>query len=249
MLGRLLKMASFSDDVGNRGMIIEDERSGLIEGERTEGLVAMKRDNKNTVDAELLLHPSPKELGAEAFAMWPSIIELAVPADWKAGDKVPAAGPHGRIHFDLPEGCQAGAALRFHLKPAADLRVQVPPGVPAGAPMTFERPDGTRICINVPLGKKPGDHFEVTPPALMVLVPEEVNAGDVVVFCMPSSSQWFKARVPENLQLGRYFAARLPPPAALQEKDGSPKASVKVGPKVSNAGGEEHVEDPEAPVE
>lgn len=256
MLNRLLKMASFRDDeAGYRGVLIEDERS--------ENLISFRRDNKNTVDAEVLLHPNPREVGVEAFAMWPSDIELAVPKDWKAGDKVAAAGPHGRIHFDLPEECTPGVSLRFRLKPAPDLRVEVPPGVPAGAPMTFERPDGTRIQIAVPVGKKAGEMFEVTPPALMVLVPEEVKAGDIVVFGMPAPplGTWFKAKVPETLQLGRYFAARLPPPEQLggQVKGGSrATAAVKEGNKGECELGElaqplnegnDSAEDGEAPVE
>merc|ERR1712045_1013493 len=111
------------------------------------------------------------------------------------------------------------------------MRIEVPPGLKAGAPMTFEKPDGTRIGITMPQGKKPGDFFEVSPPALMVLVPEEVKAGETVVFCMPAPplGQWFKAQVPESLQLGKYFAARLPPPDAAQVKGGSPKASAVAG--------------------
>jgi len=66
---------------------------------------------------------------------------------------------------------------------------------------------------------------------VLVLVPEEVTAGQTVVFCMPAPplGQWFKAQVPESLQLGKYFAARLPPPDAAQVKGGSPKASAVAG--------------------
>jgi len=223
-LNRLLKMASFRDDeAGCRGAIFDDER--------IENVVSANRDNTNTVDAEILMHPNPREVGVEAFAMWPSDIEVAVPQEWKAGDKVPAAGPHGRIHFELPEQCVPGTTLRFRLKPAPDLRIEVPAGVSAGSTMAFERGDGSRISITVPPGKKPGDFFEVSPPALMVLVPEEVKAGETVVFCMPAPplGQWFKAQVPESLQLGKYFAARLPPPDAAQVKGGSPKASAVAG--------------------
>merc|ERR1719277_2878184 len=125
-----------------------------------------------------------------------------------------------------------GTIAHFRLKPAPDLRIEVPSGVSAGSSMTFERSDGSRISITVPPGKKPGDFFEVLPPALMVLVPEEVKAGETVVFCMPAPQplgQWFKAQVPESLQLGKYFAARLPPPDAAQVKEGSPKASAIAG--------------------
>lgn len=224
MLSRLLKMTSLRDDEAEvRGCLIEDQ-------ERSENLVTVNKDNRNTVDAEIVMHPRPEEVGAGAFAMWPSDIELAVPEDWKVGDKVPAAGPHGRVHFDLPEGVRPGTTMRFRLKPAPDLRIEVPPGLSAGSPMTFEKSDGTRISIKVPPGKRPGDFFEVSPPALMVLVPEEVKAGETVVFCMPAPpvGQWFKAKVPEELQLGRYFAARLPPPDAA--RGGGAKADAIVAP-------------------
>merc|ERR1719189_687648 len=207
-----------------------------------------------------LMHPNPKEVGPEAFAMWPNEIELTIPMEWKVGDKVAAAGPHGRVLFDLPEGVTPGTTMRFRLKPAPDLRIEVPPGLSAGSPMTFEKSDGTRISINVPPGKRPGDFFEVSPPALMVLVPEEVMAGETVVFCMPAPpvGQWFKAQVPEDLQLGKYFAARLPPPDALQVKGGSAKAiavaAAAGGSEVASdqhAGGLESAEDQDqdAPVE
>jgi len=259
MLNKLLKMANFRDDeAGYRGVLI-DESGG-------DNLIATNRDNKNTVDAEILMHPNPRDVGMEAFAMWPSDIELSVPKDWKAGDKVPAAGPHGRIHFELPQNCTPGTNMRFRLKPAPDMRVEVPQGIPPGRPMVFERQDGTRIQICVPPGKRPGETFEVTPPALMVLVPEEAKEGDLLVFCLPGPplGQWFKARVPESLQLGRYFAARLPPPDVAQVKGGSPKANAVANgvakggsPKANNeadqplaeGSGAESAEDGEAPVE
>merc|ERR1719433_477134 len=119
----------------------------------------------------------------------------------------------------LPESCEPGTTLRYRLKPEPELKVKVPPGVAPGATLTFQRPDGSRIGIQVPPGKQPGEQFEVTPPALMVLVPEEAQAGDWVRFGMPGSAQagdgkakerqWFRSKVPQELQLGRYFAARL----------------------------------------
>merc|ERR1712129_629180 len=127
------------------------------------------------------------------------------------------------INFELPEECEPGTTLRYRLKPTAELRVEVPQGAFPGATLTFERPDGTRIGITVPQGKKPGEFFEVTPPALMVLVPEGVQAGDSVVFFLgppprlgkAGVGQWFSADVPKELQLGKYFAARLPPPTPM----------------------------------
>merc|ERR1719468_374634 len=60
----------------------------------------------------------------------------------------------------------------------------------------------------------------------MVLVPEGVEAGSYVTFRAPGTSHasrtvWFRAQVPSQLQLGRYFAARMPPPRKTQAP-GSP---------------------------
>jgi len=131
-LNRLLKKASFRDGTED----VEDHERGVLieDNERSATLVAANRGNRNTVDAVFLMHPNPKEVGAEAFAMMPNDIELTIPMEWKVGDKVPAAGPHGRVLFDLPEGVTPGTTMRFRLKPAPDLRVEVPPGLSAGSP-------------------------------------------------------------------------------------------------------------------
>merc|ERR1712087_62832 len=90
---------------------------------------------------------------------------------------------------------------------------------------------GTRISMIVPRGKASGDTFEVIPPAAMVLVPEDAQVGDLVCFPLPGppSKQWFSAPVPEELILGKYFAARLPPPDSFTglagEKLSSPTAA------------------------
>merc|ERR1712194_5657 len=120
---------------------------------------------------------------------------------------------------------------QFRLRPAADMRVEVPKDLKEGMSMTFEREDGTRISISVPQGKVSGDTFEVIPPAAMVLVPEDAQAGDVVCFPLPGppSKQWFSAPVPGELILGKYFAARLPAPDSMAghvgEKLPSPTAA------------------------
>merc|ERR1712194_703711 len=116
-------------------------------------------------------------------------------------------------------------------RPAADLRVEVPKDIREGMYMTFGREDGARITMTVPKGKVSGDTFEVIPPAAMVCVPENAKAGDVVCFPLPGppSKQWFSAPVPEELLLGRYFAARLPAPDSaagrVGEKLPSPTAA------------------------
>merc|ERR1712194_638138 len=141
--------------------------------------------------------------------------------------KVPAQGPHGRVLFDLPEGCKPGTKQQFRLRPGADLRVEVPKDLKEGMSMTFEREDGTRISMTVPNGKVSGDTFEVIPPAAMVLVPEEAQA----------SSMWpadIEVQVPDGWTEGEKVPAQVPasigkeasfasPCRARQASSGSPR--------------------------
>jgi len=188
--------------------------------------------NRATAEAEFIRGQVPASIGKEAASMWPADVELAVPEGWKEGEKVAAQGPHGRVLFEVPADTKPGATQVFRLRPAPDLLLEVPKGASEGQEIFLERKDGTRITIAVPKGKAPGDTFEVTPPAVMVLVPEEAKAGDVVCFPLPGppSKQWFSATIPDELVLGAYFAARLPPPDGFVggetgENAASPKAA------------------------
>jgi len=189
----------------------------------------------NTVDAELL-REDPSKVGKQAFSMWPGAVEVSIPEAWKVGEKVPAQGPHGRIFFELPETCQPGARQVIHVKPVPDMRVEVPPGLKEGQAMLFQREDGTKISIVIPEGKHEGDTFDVVPPAAMVLVPEDAKAGDIVCFPMPGppSRYWFRAEIPEELQLGKYFAARLPPPDALARVRSTMEGEKPVSPTAAS---------------
>jgi hypothetical protein len=191
-----------------------------LKGEPVKMPKIQSRQPVNTVDATFIRGKIPADIGKEALSMWPAEIEVDVPEDWKEGEEVPAQGPHGRILFKLPEGSQAGTKQKFGLKPSTDFRVEIPEGFGEGMSMTLERDDGTRISIAVPKGKKAGDTFEVIPPAAMVLVPDDVQAGEIVCFPLPGppTKQWFSAQVPNELILGRYFAARLPPPDSAAGK-------------------------------
>jgi len=229
MLSGLKKIAGQAGE-GASQVAERDAEEGLLQST----LVLSNSQNTNTSEAEPIQCNNRGDLGVEAFALWPGEMEVAVPENWKVGEKVPAQGPHGRIFLDLPEGCEAGKTLRYRLRPEAELQVKVPPGAKPGGTLMFERPDGTRIGITVPPGKQPGEQFEVTPPALMVLVPEGAQPGDTVIFGTPLAAQgangeerqWFRAKVSQDLQLGRYFAARLPPPEQLERKGASPRAQA-----------------------
>jgi len=177
------------------------------------------KENFN-MPAEVLKEASG-EPGVEALAMLPGALEVTIPEAWKPGDQVPAQGPHGRILLELPTTVEAGKTIQCQLRPSPDLVIEVPEGATAGTKLTFQRPDGTRIRVEVPTGKRSGETFEVRPPALMIMVPEGVEAGSFVVFRAPGTSHaarkvWFRAQVPSALQLGRYFAARMPPTEKIQ---------------------------------
>lgn len=175
------------------------------------------KDASNTAQAERVKEGASSEL-VEAHALLPGALEVAVPEGWQPGEKVASQGPHGRILLELPATCQAGATIRLPLRPMPDMLVEVPAGAKAGRVLTFAHADGAHISMEVPKGKRPGETFEVRPPALMVLAPEGAEQGSVVRFRAPGQPAdrevWFQASIPSTLQLGRYFAARLPAPGA-----------------------------------
>lgn len=141
--------------------------------------------------------------------------QIAVPEDYKPGQTVPVPGPHGTVEVQLPPAAEPGKTVTLRQSPPADLRITVPPNIKAGQTMYLEN-SGGKIAVEVPQGLKSGDTFDITPPAVMVRVPERAVTGDVVVFQV--DGQWLRAKIPATTQFG-HFAARLPKPGAK----GSPK--------------------------
>jgi len=143
-----------------------------------------------------------------------------LPPDHKEGQKLRVIGPHGPVEVQPPPDAHPGLCQRYRLSPKPEFRVTVSPGVEPGMNMTFKRSNGDQISIRVPPNVGPGESFTVNPPALMVRVPEETQPGDTVCFRNivhrtddnREVTEWCRARVPEGLQPGKYFAARLPRP-------------------------------------
>lgn len=135
---------------------------------------------------------------------------------FKPGEAFTIQGPLGPIKVEPPEDAEPGTTLRYRLAPQPDFRVRVPEGARPGSAVRFPRADGVEVSVAVPDGMSPGDIFDVTPPALMVKVPEGASAGDLIAFRYPAPPEapapWFRAPLPEGLEPGRYFTAKLPVP-------------------------------------
>jgi len=175
---------------------------------------------RNTVNSERTQNPAnrldPREF--QALATAPIQLQVNLGMDYQPGQKVIAQGPHGPIQMEPPADVKPGTTLTARLAPPPDIRIHVPPGLKAGSEMKFQRSDGVTIAVRVPKGMGPGDHFDVTPPCLMVKMPEGAKPGDFVVFPNDNGNerQWCRARIPDAqgaISHG-YFAARLPPPEA-----------------------------------
>mmetsp|Transcript_98034 Transcript_98034/g.282780 ORF Transcript_98034/g.282780 Transcript_98034/m.282780 type:complete len:216 (-) Transcript_98034:206-853(-) len=179
-------------------------------------------EDSGAVDAERVGDNSKDEcLEAHASALDPPLnIAVDLPSGrWQPGQSFCVQGPQGPICLQIPVDAVPGGRLVYKIAPRPEFRVEVPPGAGPGWVMTFQRDDGGACVVTVPAGLQPGDTFEVTPPALMVRVPETAQPGDFVRFCRmvsqendhkAGSTEFFRARVPEGLKPCMYFAARLP---------------------------------------
>mmetsp|Transcript_127762 Transcript_127762/g.408505 ORF Transcript_127762/g.408505 Transcript_127762/m.408505 type:complete len:676 (+) Transcript_127762:165-2192(+) len=164
-----------------------------------------------TVNSEHISGPSRGEFSA--FATLPVEFAMTLSQEYKPGDLVVIKGPHGRMQVQPPDDAEPGSVVRYRLGPRPDFEIRVPPDAGPGQEVNFVRHDGVEVSATVPDGMLPGDIFGVMPPAVMVLVPEGAELGDIVAFqAVGGPIGWYSALVPPGTRLGRYFAARLPPP-------------------------------------
>jgi len=172
-----------------------------------------------TVDAEYLdgagTHGQTTGELWKAQATPPCEFSATLSQSFKPGEPFMVQGPLGPIRVEPPPEAQPGMSLLYRLAPRPDFRVQVPPGARPGSQMKFVRSDGVEVIVQVPAGVSPGDSFDVTPPALMVKVPEGAGPGAYMIFknpCDSEESEWYRVRVPEGAQPGNFLTARLPAP-------------------------------------
>lgn len=156
----------------------------------------------------------------EATAMpAPLVLEVQLPSqNWESGAVMRVQGPAGFIRVPLPDVGTPGATVQVRIAPKPEYRVQVPPGSAPGWVVKFQKDSGEEVAVTVPEGLQPGDSFDVTPPAMMVRVPEQVQAGDSIIFKhqVPQkdgtkvTAAFFRATVPAGCQTGDFFAAIMP---------------------------------------
>lgn len=201
--------------------ILENKRREIYERARERAKVAPEFVQE-LGGAQLLVESKPSKGGKgrlEAKATPPVTLNFTLPDDYVAGQPVLVNGPHGPMQVAAPPNGTPGSMHHIRLGPPPEFRLGVPKGAGPGSELTFRRPDGLEICVPVPPGKKAGDTFDVPPPALMVRVPEGAKTGDDVVFCFEESEEsWCRAKVPDGVPVGAYFAARLPPPEGASKK-------------------------------
>jgi len=192
--------------------------------EENQSFITFLGEDPFTVQSERVQGPAIGPDGKfEREALTTLAVEFAtdVPPDYQEGQPLRVIGPHGPVEVQPPPDAKPGSRQRYRLAPKPEFRVTVPPGVQPGMNMTFKKNNGVQITIQVPPNVGPGEAFTVNPPALMVRVPDDAQAGDVVCFRNTvrrtgddmEVTEWCRARIPNSLQPGKYFAARLPCPS------------------------------------
>jgi len=200
-------------------MLLEDDTPLL----KSESFIHYLGSDEYTVDVQKVPGPSVGPGGRfelEALVTRPMEFSALMPEEHEEGTPIKVPGPHGIIEVEAPAGTPPGTKLTWRLAPKPEFQVRVPPGAGPGSQAKFKRADGVEIAVTVPQGLSSGDVFDVSAPSLMVRVPDGALGGDNVVFRRPLSrnkdgaevTEWCRARVPDGLVPGKYFAARLPSP-------------------------------------
>jgi hypothetical protein len=201
-----------------------EQTASLLHGEcRWEELDCNCTEEAELLDDDLLDHYQ----GKMTLATPPIELVAYLPDDHEPGAAIQMMGPHGPVSFVPPEYIRPGEKVCYRLAPPPEFRIEVPCNASPGSMVEFERSDGVLISVTVPPGLGPGDTFDVTPPSVLVRVPDDPLPGDQVIFQIPNDSGYVgrgeaplcRATVPFRAMAGSYFAVRLPVPDNLPGTD------------------------------
>lgn len=148
----------------------------------------------------------PKRVVIRAATCPPQDIIFTVPEDARAGQPVCVQGPHGPILIPLPEEAEPGKEFSWRLGPNDHYSVDVPEDLEEGGVVEFKGMHNETLHAVVPEGKKGGDTFMVSPPVIMVQVPQNAKPGQELTYMSPLQLPML-TRVPEGMSPGQYFPA------------------------------------------
>lgn len=193
-----------------------DLEMGLPPLPTKEGTVKDLGTSQSTVESQRVRARRDGEF--HAAALGPGRLTVKLPPQFQPGETVSVQGPHGLLELKPPPEAQPGSKIVVRLAAPAELRICIPLGKGPGSEIKIKKNDTMEIMVTVPKGLKPGDVFDVAPPALMVAVPDGAKPGDFVVFDHTEEDGrcLCRAKIPEELHFGRYFAARLPKPLGMK---------------------------------
>lgn len=176
------------------------------------------------VESVRLLEPPLASMGAPTVAIPPQVLTSTVPStyteeDFRNRKPLRINGSHGPIDLEPPPGTAAGEPVLLRLMPPVEFSFVVPRLARPHQRLTVRRSDGTCAQVVMPADVSPGDEIAIRPRAVMVRVPRGAIPGDPVVFLWPEECrddvvlqdvEWCRARVPQVILPGAYFAVRAP---------------------------------------
>lgn len=150
----------------------------------------------------------------------PTIVEVVVPKDKKAGDKIVIAGPLGKHEVTIPDSMKSGDKFQIKIdKPNPEptvVEIAVPKDKKAGDKIVVDGPLG-KFEVTIPDGMKSGDKFTIKidkpnpePKIVEVKVPEDGEPGKKLVIDGPLGK--FEVAIPDGLKHGDTFRVQIEEP-------------------------------------
>eukprot|EP00929_Paragymnodinium_shiwhaense_P043051 TRINITY_DN22183_c0_g1_i2.p1 TRINITY_DN22183_c0_g1~~TRINITY_DN22183_c0_g1_i2.p1 ORF type:complete len:237 (+),score=45.50 TRINITY_DN22183_c0_g1_i2:108-818(+) len=188
--------------------IIEDEASDHeeIPNEETEKPVTRQPEApvNHLLSARCNLPPRPDGV-KRANCTPPCELHFIVPDECEPGVTVlQINGPHGIMPVQIAKNANPGEKVTIRLCPTTAYEIIVPENAPEGTEVQTQLPDGTSIQAIIPPGREAGDKFYVSPPALMVQVPQGAVPGETVCITDPQGEE-HQIKVPPDTVPGQYF--------------------------------------------